>query len=199
MTENHLAKLDKAKTLLAESRTLEEVKQIRDVAEAAKVYARAMKLGKDAQNYAAEISLLAARKAGEILQNLEKKKSSGVAASVAGTSEYAKTLEATATPERTAERWQELAAVPQEKFTAYVESAQKYGGDISAAGFLRAAKPKVEKRKNRNYPVDTFEDVRRTAINMLHIGHRELKKTEANHSLLDSAKTWAQYKLEEKS
>jgi hypothetical protein len=61
-----------------------------------------------------------------------------------------------------------------------------------------AAKPHAEKRKNRNEPVDDFEEVRAVAIKMLNLGLREMKKTEANYSLLDSAKTWALYKLEVK-
>jgi hypothetical protein len=57
-------------------------------------------------SYAAEISVLASRKAGEVLRQLEKSKGgdSGVAAaSIAGASEYAKALEDTGTSERTAQ------------------------------------------------------------------------------------------------
>ena len=53
---NALVKLDKARSALAESRTLSEVKKIRDVAEAAKTYAKAAHLSRDSQNYAAEIN-----------------------------------------------------------------------------------------------------------------------------------------------
>lgn len=56
-----LAQLDRARQMLAESRTLSDVKKIRDIAEAAKVYAKAAHLGRESQNYAAEIALLAAR------------------------------------------------------------------------------------------------------------------------------------------
>jgi len=79
-----------------------------------------------------------------------------------------------------------------------VDSAQKSGIDISAAGFLKSGQPQVEKRKNRYEPVDDFGEVRLAAIKMLNIGHREMKKTEPNHSLLHSAKTWAKCRLEEK-
>jgi hypothetical protein len=64
---------------------------------------------------------------------------------------------------------------------------------------VRPASPHAEKRKNRNEPIDDFEEVRKVAIKMLNIGMREMKKTEANHSLLDSAKTWAQCKLADRS
>ena len=65
-----LAKLERARLPLAESRTLPEVKRIRDIAEAARVYARAAHLSRESQHYAAEIALLASRKAGEILAKL---------------------------------------------------------------------------------------------------------------------------------
>ena len=50
-----LARLSAATTALAEARTLEDVKQILDIAEAARTYARAAKLGLEAANHAAEI------------------------------------------------------------------------------------------------------------------------------------------------
>src|SRR5207245_119139 len=117
--------LVRARQMLAESRTLSEVKKIRDIAEAVRTYAKAAHLGRESQNYAAEIAMLAACKAGEILKQLERDtpKQSGAkkgAASVAGPSEYAQTLKETNTPERTAQYWQELGSVPEEKRTEYI-------------------------------------------------------------------------------
>ena len=71
---NALAKLDGATRALAEARTLEEVSHIRDIAEAARTYARAAKLGLEAQNHATEIKLRAERKAGELLGELDRGK-----------------------------------------------------------------------------------------------------------------------------
>ena len=50
-----LANLSAATQALAAASTLEEVKQIHDMAQAAQTYARAAKLGLEAQNHAAEI------------------------------------------------------------------------------------------------------------------------------------------------
>ena len=71
---SQLAKLDQARQALAECRTLSEVKKIRDVAEAAKVYAQAAHLGQESQNYAAEIALLAERQAGAMFAELQRAK-----------------------------------------------------------------------------------------------------------------------------
>jgi len=62
--------LETACRLLAEARTLDEVKAIADLAEAARVYARQARLGLEAQNDAAEIRLRAERRAGELLATL---------------------------------------------------------------------------------------------------------------------------------
>lgn len=59
---NALAKLDIATRMLAEVRTVDEAKDIIDLAEAARVYARQVDLGLEAQNHAAEIKLRAQRK-----------------------------------------------------------------------------------------------------------------------------------------
>jgi hypothetical protein len=196
-----LAQLDKARQMLAESRTLSEVKKIRDIAEAAKVYAKAAKLGRETQNIAAEICILATCKAGEILKQLDKSKggyAKDAAASVAGASEYAKTLEETGTAERTAQYWQKIAEVPEESRAAYFARVHSTdNGEITVTGLLRAA-PHAEKRKHRSEPPDNFEVLRKLALRALNIGFAELKKTNTDSSHLAAAKDWARCKLEAK-
>jgi hypothetical protein len=72
-----LAKLDKARLLLQQTRTLPEIKKIRDLAVAAKAYARAAKLSQESYNYAFEIEKLAQRKALEFVQTKEKNELEG--------------------------------------------------------------------------------------------------------------------------
>src|SRR5579859_4445122 len=67
-----LVRLETARRLLAEVRSVDEVKAVRDVAEAARVYARQARLGLEAQNDAAEIRLRAERKLGELLAQSER-------------------------------------------------------------------------------------------------------------------------------
>lgn len=66
MTDS-LALIADARSALERARTLDEVKSIRDVAVAAERYARAKKLGAEAERYAAEIVIRAERRIGEIL------------------------------------------------------------------------------------------------------------------------------------
>ncbi len=135
-----LAKLERARLALAESRTLPEVKRIRDIAEAARVYAKAAHLSRESQHYASEIALLASRKAGEIFSRLERKpgqRRDKPAAMTAGGSEYRKALEDSDTPERTAQLWQKLAQVSEKNVNKYIASCRELDEDITAAGLLR--------------------------------------------------------------
>src|SRR5437879_1343386 len=147
-----LAKIDRARADLAEARTLDEVKVIRDKAEAMRTYTKAAKLGREAQNHAAEIALLAARKAGEILAQLERKqgaRTDQLPDKVSGSSEYRQALKDTGTHEKTAQRWQKLADVPEATVQEYVAAIRKtQRGEITAGGLLRVAE-KGARTKNR--------------------------------------------------
>lgn len=141
---NVLAKLDKATQMLAEAKTLDEVKGIMDIAEAARTYARAAKLGLEAQNHAAEIALTAKRKAGDFLGQLDKnehKVNQYNAESTRGfSSPYTETIqEADITPQDAA-RWQQIAQIPEETFMEFVQETKESGKELTQAGALRVAR-----------------------------------------------------------
>jgi hypothetical protein len=95
---NALANLDRVRMALAKARTLPEIVKIRNLAEAARTYAKAAHMSKESLDYAAELKLSAERKAGRILSRLQKSgggRPEKTAASLAGVSEYQKTLEET--------------------------------------------------------------------------------------------------------
>ena len=69
-----LVKLDAARRALAEASTLQEIKDIRDQAEAIKAYVKAAGYSLEIQNQAAETKLRAERKGGELLKQMEKNK-----------------------------------------------------------------------------------------------------------------------------
>ena len=140
---NALAKLDKATQMLAEAKSLDEVKNIMDVAEAARTYARAAKLGLDAQNHAAEVKIRAERKAGELLLNLEKSKGGQPTHSKMETvekSEYREVLDAEEIPNTTAHRWQQAAQIPERTFEQHVAQVKDAGLELTTSGLLKAAK-----------------------------------------------------------
>ena len=63
-----VVQLDRARTALAEAKTIGETKKIMDMAHAAQIYARRQQLGDEAMGYALAIKIEAMRKLGEILQ-----------------------------------------------------------------------------------------------------------------------------------
>lgn len=137
---NPLARLDTATRLLAEAHSVDEVKAIRDKAEAARVYARQARLGLQAQNHAAEIKLRAERRAGELLADVERDAGGRPGNSCqSGTSftPYQEALAAADLPHRTAARWQELASLPDETFERHVAVTKDLGQELTTSSALR--------------------------------------------------------------
>jgi hypothetical protein len=140
--------------------------RIRDLAEAAKVYTRAAHLGRESQLYAAEISLLASRKAGEILSQLERsdggRPKRKTRDNVSPVSRYRQTLQETRTSVRTAQRWQELAKVPHTTVRDFINET-KFNPDlkISASGLLKRAKRDAAKKNPK--PIVAPEKLEYTA------------------------------------
>ena len=118
--------------MLARARTLEDVKKIHNMAEAARTLMKAAHLGREAQYQAAEVALLAAHKAGQILKDLPRAKPKVKGGRVKD-SPYWKAINDTGTSYRTAQRWQSIALVAPailEKYIAYERNRDS--GDISA-------------------------------------------------------------------
>lgn len=141
-----LSKLDAAANMLAETVTPADIKQIIDVAEAARVYARGAKLGLEVQNRAAALKLMAAVKAGDAFAKLQKGKGgrpsrlddvSVTPAGRPGVSDYWNALHDTDVPMRTAEDWQQLAR-GRAQVEEYIDKTRAAGDEITTAGALRA-------------------------------------------------------------
>jgi len=138
---NALAKLSAATHMLAEAKTLEEVKNILNIAEAARVYARAAKLGLEAYNHAAEVKARAERKAGEMLAQLgrgaENQYTKVPLDSVSnGNSEYKEVLDDNDISYKSAERWQAVAQMPEEDFEQHIED-MRGERPITTSGMLK--------------------------------------------------------------
>ena len=145
-TSSPLAKLSAATRALAEARTLDQVKHIMDVAEAARTYARAAKLGLEAANHAAEVKLRAERKAGELLGQLERneqggdRRSSKFQAGILKDDEYTTVLTENDIAPTTAHRWQTVATVPDEVFEELIAETVNAGDkELTSALALRKA------------------------------------------------------------
>jgi hypothetical protein len=127
--------LTKIHQMLAEAKSLDEIKRIRDKAVAAQRYVQSARLGLELQNEAAELRLCAERKAGALLAELHlrggDRKSSGRADRLK--------LEDLGLNQNQSKRWQRVAAVPERDFVGFIREAKRLGQEISSAKLLRAA------------------------------------------------------------
>jgi hypothetical protein len=131
-----LAILDQASRLLAQAKSLDEVKVIRDKAEAARNYVKAAKLGLELQNLAAEVKLRAERRAGGLLRSLKLRggdRKSSVRDRVLK-------LVDLGISRKQSNRWQTVASVPDDDFERYLKDACVLGKEVTSAGVLRIAK-----------------------------------------------------------
>ena len=154
-----LAKLEKATQMLIEAKSLDEVKHVIDIAEAAKTYARAAKLGLDAQNHAAEIAILARRKAGEFLAQLDRNQGTRTdltSSNVGRSSDYSETLQDAAITRQDANRWQQVAAVPEETFKEFIERTKSEGKELTTNGVIKIAK-QIQRKENIDEQIEEIQ------------------------------------------
>jgi len=135
-----IARISEARRTLAAASTLEDVMQIRDQAEALRVYVKAAAAGLEAANAAAEIKLRAERKAGEMLAGMEMRDGGDAArARSQAATELPPSLDDLGLTKDQSSRWQREAKVPEEEFEAYIESCCYEGKEITQAGLLKIA------------------------------------------------------------
>jgi hypothetical protein len=120
---------------------VDEVKDIRDKAEAMAAYARQAKDSELIQ-YATEIKVRAERRCGELLATTEKNRgAAGVGTSAVQRDDRTPpTLEEMGLTKNESSRYQQLAAMPDEHFETAVATAKATAGEVTTAFMLREAK-----------------------------------------------------------
>jgi N6-adenosine-specific RNA methylase IME4 len=124
------ATMERVRRFLAETGSIGEIARLHDLAEAARRYADSH----EAQNYAAEVKLRCARRAGELLAG-----DPGF-----GPGKKSTTLVDFGLAQSVAFRWQRMATVPGPQFETWLGETD----EVTAAGLLRLAK--VERRGRRD-------------------------------------------------
>jgi ParB family chromosome partitioning protein len=129
--------------MLAEADTLDDIRQVLDMAEAARLYARKAHLGLAAQNSAAHISIeaqakadekiQAARAAGELAERGGDRKSNTAIGSLIPT------LDDIDVDDHEAADWAKVRAIAPERRATYVSQATEAGEEVTRAGLLRYA------------------------------------------------------------
>jgi len=116
------------------------VMQIRDQAEALRVYVKAAGEGLEAQNAAAEFKLRAERKAGKMLAAMEKRPPGRPAENRShDVTDLPPSLDELGIDKMQSSRWQSEADVSEEKFEAYIASCRDEGREVTQSGLLKIA------------------------------------------------------------
>lgn len=132
-----LAQLNRAKVELAKVHNVDEVKSIRDMAEALRAYHQQVGTGLVMQNQCAEIVLWAERRAGEILRETPKQKPG----------QYQRSHDVTVAPSLAdlgieymeSHRWQRIAAIPEAIFEKQIDEVKTAKKELTTADMLRLA------------------------------------------------------------
>lgn len=137
-------RIEEARSLLAKCRTIDEAKDIRDKAEAVRVYLRQKDASGQAQNDAAEIKVRAERRLGELLRDMRvrgerRAKQENLSKSHRGTS--TPTLEDLGIEHNAAARWQAIARFPEERFEEVIAARRALpDGEITSRWLLSMAR-----------------------------------------------------------
>jgi hypothetical protein len=133
---HELALLGQAGQALAEARSFDEIKEIRDKAEAVRKYAQSASLGLDIQNRAAEVKLRAERQAGKLLGQMV----------LRGGDRRSKNhhdrlkLDDLGISRNQSTRWQMQARVPESVFQEHIRETCQAGKELTSARLIRLAK-----------------------------------------------------------
>lgn len=189
---SQLTRYEQARTALAEAHRVDEVKDIRDKAEAMAAYARQAK-DSDLIQYATEIKVRAERRCGELLATTEKngggRPSDNRSNDATG---YAPTLADMGLTKDESSRYQQLAAMPAEHFETAVATAKATAGEVTSAFMLRQAKAHREPPKSTAKAEAQREQLKNTPpASPLLIQARILTKAIQEQESLSDAETQA--------
>lgn len=159
-----LVRYEAARNALAEAHRVDEVKDIRDKAEAMAAYARQAKDSELIQ-YATEIKVRAERRCGELLRVTEKNTGAMGTGSnqhqVRSNDATAPTLADMGLTRDESSRYQQLAAMPTEHFETAVATAKATAGEVTTAFMLReAAKHRPPAKKVTKKDAERLEELR---------------------------------------
>lgn len=138
-----LINIEHARKLLAQARTLHDVKDVRDKAEAMRVFMKTRVGSLEAQQHAAELKLRAERRLGEMLaENV-----------VVGGNRRSKSNDATlktipdGITRDNSSRWQRIATLPEPVFEQELATIKEAGDEITTNHFLKLKKMLDKKEK----------------------------------------------------
>ncbi len=173
-----LVKWEAAKSAITAAKSVDEVKQIRDKAEALRAYAKQAGESLDVQNDIAEIKLRAERRAGEIIREMPKAEApAGPGRGHKNPVERDDTLSAPRLSDLgisrdESSRWQKMASLPEERFEEHIARVKGKNQELTTAGVLRVARECNQEEERERPDDDGMERVITDLVNQL----REVEK-----------------------
>lgn len=134
-----LVKWNKARTAIEEARTVDEVKSIKDKAEAMRAYAKQVGESLEVQNNICEIKLRAERKMGEMLKEMPKQQGARGVGKGVGLHDVTP-LKDIGIAKHESSRYQKIAELPKEKFEEIIEETKEAEKELTEALMLSTAK-----------------------------------------------------------
>ena len=131
---------DKARHAIAQAKTIDDVKGIRDKAQAMKAYFKQIGETLEVQNDIADIKIRAERRAGEMLRDSERQKPGEHW-------QEKRSHDVTVTPKLSdigiskieSSRWQKIAQVPEDKFEQHIETTKRKKYELTSKTVLQLA------------------------------------------------------------
>lgn len=146
-----LALIDRARAALVRAESLTDIGAVMEIAERGRRYAKAAKLGLDAENYAAALRVQAERKAGEYLRETPKHRGQpDVVRSQNGTAPPR--LSDLAITKRESADWQALAALPEHVFSEHVEKTKTARRPLTTSGLVDIARKLARRERIATLP-----------------------------------------------
>lgn len=147
-----LVALSKARQHLAVCTSIDEVKDIRDKAEAVRAYAKKAGMSLDVQNSAATVKLLAERRAGELLRGMEKHEG-GRPSENRSHGETGLRLSDLGLTKTQSHRWQTIAELSENEIEAFSAEASKAHKELTSGKVYKVAKQRKAKEKVNGHAV----------------------------------------------
>lgn len=137
-TPRDLILVDRAKQALAEATSIDEIKEVIDKAEALRLYFRKATEGLEIQNRAAEIKLRAERRAGELLQEIQRERRGGDRRSKS----HGGTLKLSdlGINKNQSSRWQQIAGIAEDAFEEHITTCTGSGRELTSSAALKLAR-----------------------------------------------------------
>lgn len=149
-----LGKWDQAKRAIAACTSVDELKQIRDKAQALMAYAKQARESLEVQNNVADIKIRCERRIGEFSKQLPQNKLKGLKNATSPHDGETKTSILKQAGIKHHERYESISNLPEEEFEAHIKNVKKSNEELTTIGLLKLARTVEHKKKVKKIKED---------------------------------------------